>query len=72
MHVVKLSSRFQVVIPQAVRDSQGWKAGDEIAIMEDDHGTIRLMRVPSFQDLRGIFTGRINVPFERDKEYDED
>lgn len=72
MNVVKLSSKFQVVIPQEVRESQGWKAGDEIAVMEDDDGAIRLVRVPTFHELRGIFAGRITVPFERDKEYDDD
>jgi AbrB family looped-hinge helix DNA binding protein len=70
VNVVKLSSKYQVVIPPEVREAKGWKPGDEIAVVEDDDGSIRLVRVPTFQELRGIFTGRITVPFERDKEYE--
>lgn len=68
-NVVKLSSKYQIVIPREVRERRGWKPGDEIAVMEDDDGTIRIARVPTFQELRGIFTGEVTVPFSRDKEF---
>lgn len=65
-----MSSKYQVVVPPHIRGARGWVPGDDLEFIEDDDGSVRLVRVPTFQELRGILTGRITVPFERDKEYE--
>ncbi len=69
--VVKMSAKHQLVIPPKVREQQGWKPGDTFTIYERLNGDIVIQRIPTFKELRGIFTGQITVPFERDKEYGE-
>lgn len=38
--VSKLSSKGQLVVPKAVRDRYGWKAGDQIELVESGAGVI--------------------------------
>lgn len=51
-----LSTKFQISIPKAVRDAQGWKAGQEFAFIPKDGGVL-LVPVPSMDRLFGIATG---------------
>ncbi|MBC7461908.1 MAG: AbrB/MazE/SpoVT family DNA-binding domain-containing protein [Thermoleophilia bacterium] len=69
MAAVKVSSKYQVVLPVDVRERHGFKPGDNVAWIEDEHG-LHLVRVPTFRELRGILTGKTTVPFVRDKEYE--
>lgn len=68
--MARMSNKYQVVVPPHIRETRGWKPGDDLEFMEGDDGSVRLVRVPTFQELRGILAGKITVPFERDKEYE--
>ncbi|TKT80217.1 AbrB/MazE/SpoVT family DNA-binding domain-containing protein [Aquamicrobium sp. LC103] len=47
-----LSSKFQISIPKAVREEQGWKPGQEFAFLP--HGkSVMLVPVPKLEDLLG-------------------
>lgn len=57
-----LSTKGQVILPKAVRESRGWKAGDRISVEETPDGALilRLERKPLFpptrlEDVAGMF-----------------
>lgn len=56
METVKVSPKFQVVIPKKVRQELQLKPGQELQIYILD-GTIRLHRRRPIQELRGIAKG---------------
>lgn len=56
METVKVSPKFQVVIPKKVREELQLKPGQELQIYILD-GTIRLRRPRSIKELRGIARG---------------
>jgi AbrB family looped-hinge helix DNA binding protein len=56
MSTATLSSKFQISIPKAVREAQGWKAGQEFAFIPKDGGVL-LVPVPTLDKLRGIAAG---------------
>ena len=56
METVKVSPKFQVVIPKKVREELQLKPGQELQIYILD-GTIRLHRRRPIQELRGIAKG---------------
>lgn len=56
METVKVSPKFQVVIPKKVREELQLKPGQELQIYVLD-GTIRLHRPRSIKELRGIAKG---------------
>ncbi len=56
MEKVKVSPKFQVVIPKKVREQLQLKPGQELQIYILD-GTIRLRRPRSIKELRGIAKG---------------
>lgn len=56
MEKVKVSPKYQVVIPKKVRDELALRPGEEMQICVLD-GTIRLHRPGSIKDLRGIAKG---------------
>jgi AbrB family looped-hinge helix DNA binding protein len=58
MEKVKVSPKFQVVIPKKVREQLQLKPGQELQIYILD-GTIRLRRPRSIKELRGIAKGMI-------------
>lgn len=51
-----LSSKFQISIPKAVREAQGWEAGQEFVFIPSGSGVI-LVPVPTLDDLFGIAKG---------------
>ncbi len=51
-----LSSKFQISIPKAVREAQGWEAGQEFVFIHKGAGVL-LVPVPTLDELRGIATG---------------
>ena len=65
MEAVTLSPKYQIVIPQAVREKLQLKAGQKFQVLAYD-GRIELVPVMPIQSLRGILKG-VNVPFEREK-----
>jgi AbrB family looped-hinge helix DNA binding protein len=56
METVKVSPKFQVVIPKRVREELQLKPGQELNVYILD-GTIRLSKPRSIQELRGIAKG---------------
>lgn len=52
----KLSSKFQISIPKAVRTAQHWQAGQEFAFIPKGEGVL-LVPVPKRDDLAGLARG---------------
>lgn len=48
-----LSRKFQISIPKAVRDQQGWEAGQEFILMSKGKGVL-LMPVPDINALASM------------------
>jgi len=64
MQSVKISPKFQVVIPRRVRESMHLTPGQEVQIVE--YGTrIELVPMKSINSIRGFAKG-INTRFTRD------
>lgn len=51
-----LSSKFQISIPKAVREAQGWQVGQRFSFLPID-GTIKLVPIPTLNEIRGIARG---------------
>mgnify|MGYP002640377384 CR=1 FL=1 len=66
METVKLSSKFQLVIPRTVRDRLGLSAGDRFQVITLGD-RIQLVRVGHIHEVRG-FLGDLDPNFERDEE----
>jgi AbrB family looped-hinge helix DNA binding protein len=49
----KLSAKFQISIPKAVRAARHWEAGQEFAFIPKGEGVV-LVPVPKFEDLAGL------------------
>jgi AbrB family looped-hinge helix DNA binding protein len=64
MQAVKLSPKFQVVIPQAVREALGLVAGEKLQVIQLEN-RIELIPVRSMKSLRGSLRG-IDTSIERD------
>ncbi|OHC69653.1 MAG: AbrB family transcriptional regulator [Rhodocyclales bacterium GWA2_65_20] len=56
MNAVTLSSKFQVVIPQAVRERLGLQPGQQFQVVALE-GRVELIPVESVQSLRGFMKG---------------
>lgn len=52
----KLSAKFQISIPKAVRTARHWQAGQEFAFIPKGAGVL-LMPVPPPQELAGLARG---------------
>jgi AbrB family looped-hinge helix DNA binding protein len=63
-----LSSKFQISIPKAVREAQGWDAGQEFVFLPKGGGVL-LVPVPKRDQLHGIASGAEakNVRDRRDR-----
>jgi AbrB family looped-hinge helix DNA binding protein len=63
-----LSSKFQISIPKAVREAQGWRAGQEFVFIPKGGGVL-LVPVPERDKLYGIAKGADarNVRDRRDR-----
>jgi len=56
MSVVKLSSKYQIVIPQDVREKMDLKPGQKIVVIEKD-GVVHLIPQRPVKELRGFVKG---------------
>jgi bifunctional DNA-binding transcriptional regulator/antitoxin component of YhaV-PrlF toxin-antitoxin module len=65
-NIAKLSSKFQISIPQSVREKEKWEAGQEFAFIPSEGGML-LVPVPKFEDLIGIAKGA-NTENYRDRD----
>ena len=52
----RLSSKFQISIPKAIRSQRQWRAGQEFAFIPKGTGVL-LVPVPRPQDLAGLARG---------------
>ena len=52
----KLSSKFQISIPKAVRTARHWLAGQELAFIPKGEGVL-LVPIPKPEDLAGLVRG---------------
>jgi AbrB family looped-hinge helix DNA binding protein len=52
----RLSAKFQISIPKAVRTARHWKAGQEFAFIPKGEGVL-LVPVPKPEDLAGLARG---------------
>ena len=66
MPAVKISPKYQVVIPKAVREKYSLMPGDKIELIELD-GRIELVPVRQVKTLKGFLKGLKNT-FERDED----
>jgi len=65
METVKVSPKFQVVIPKTIREKLGLKAGEELQVFVMDD-SIRIHRPRSIKSLRGIAKGMVWKDEDRD------
>lgn len=66
MAKVKVSPKFQIVIPKAIRDDMHLLPGQELLLYLLD-GTLRLNPPRSIRELRGIAKGIRWEPTDRDR-----
>ncbi len=56
MGTVKVSPKYQVVIPKEVRESMGIKPGQEVAVLRY-RGRIELIPISPIREMRGFLRG---------------
>jgi AbrB family looped-hinge helix DNA binding protein len=56
MNTARLSAKFQISIPKAVRAARHWQAGQEFAFIPKGEGVL-LVPVPKREDLGGSVPG---------------
>ncbi len=66
MEAVKISPKFQVVIPKRVRESMQLKPGQQLQVIEYGN-RVELIPTRSVESMRGFMKG-INTAFEREDE----
>ena len=64
MEAVKISPKFQVVIPKKVRESMQLKPGQQMQVIEYGN-RIELIPTRSVESMRG-FLGNIDISFTRE------
>ena len=64
MEAVKISPKFQVVIPKKVRESLQLKPGQQMQVIEYGN-RIELIPTKSVESMRGFMAG-INIEFKRE------
>ncbi|GMQ81046.1 MAG: hypothetical protein BMS9Abin05_0476 [Rhodothermia bacterium] len=64
MATVKVSPKFQVVIPRQVRESMNLKPGQEVEVLRYEN-RIELILIKPMKEMRGFVSGTENT-FERE------
>jgi AbrB family looped-hinge helix DNA binding protein len=64
MPAVKISPKFQVVIPQKIRQSMHLEPGQKLQVIEYDN-RIELVPIKDISEMRGFLEG-INTEFKRE------
>ncbi len=64
MTTVRVSPKFQVVIPRKVRESMNLKPGQEVEVLRYDN-RIELVPIKPMKEMRGFLSGMDNT-FERE------
>jgi len=55
-NTARLSTKYQISIPKALRAARGWRAGQEFAFIPKGEGVF-LVPVPKLDDLAGLARG---------------
>ena len=64
METVTVSSKYQVVIPRAIREASGLRVGENLQVL--NYGRrIELIPTEPMENLRGMFKG-MNTDFDRE------
>ena len=72
MNTVTLSSNYQLIIPEVMRDEIGFKAGTSFEIISYDN-RIELIPIKSIKSMKGIFKGiNTNIIREIDRIWTSD
>jgi len=66
MTTVRISPKFQVVIPKEVRETMGIQAGEQVHVLQYER-RIELIPVREMKKMRGFLKG-INTTVKRDKD----
>jgi AbrB family looped-hinge helix DNA binding protein len=66
METVKVSPKYQVVMPKAVRESAGIKPGQEVVVFNYG-GRIEVVPVESIKKMRGFLRG-VDPEIEREED----
>ena len=67
MSAVKISPKFQVVIPKGIREQMHLKAGQRVEIIRYEN-RIELIPIRSIKELRGILKGMdSDIPRDEDR-----
>jgi AbrB family looped-hinge helix DNA binding protein len=66
METVRVSTRYQVVIPKAVREAAGIRPGQEVAVLRYG-GRIELIPLRPIGEMRGFLRG-LDTTIEREKD----
>lgn len=64
MHTVTISPKYQVVIPQAVREALKLTPGEKMRVLQFGN-RVELIRVRDTRELRGLLVG-MDTTIERD------
>ena len=62
----KMSSKFQISIPKAIREGLHWEAGQEFVFIPKGKGVL-LMPVPELEQLAGIARGAAQSALDLEK-----
>ena len=66
MNTVTVSPKFQVVIPQAIREELSLKPGEKMRVLRYDD-RVELIRIRPIQELRGFLRG-MDTTIEREED----
>ncbi|HET7269952.1 MAG TPA: AbrB/MazE/SpoVT family DNA-binding domain-containing protein [Rubrobacter sp.] len=66
METVKVSTKYQVVIPKAVREAAGIRPGQKMAVLRY-RGRIELIPLRPVGEMRGLLRG-LDTTIEREKD----
>lgn len=66
MNMVKVSSKYQVVIPKEIRDTIGLEVGTQLEILSYGN-RLELIPIHPMKNLKGIFKG-INTDINREED----
>jgi AbrB family looped-hinge helix DNA binding protein len=68
MEIVKVSPKYQVVIPKGVREAAGLRPGQEVAVLRYG-GRIELIPLRPMREMRGVLRGMDpTIECEEDRE----
>ena len=65
-----LSSKYQLSVPKALREQQGWEAGQRFVFIPKRHGVL-LMPVPTWDEMEGVASATDSRDYRDREDRDE-